>query len=90
MGTVGVRELKSRLSQYLKRVERGERIVITDRGRPVAVIGPAAASARTARIEAMLRSGVARWAGGKPRGLARPVRLTGGPSVAEAIIEDRR
>ena len=90
MATVGVRELKARLSQYLKRVGRGERIVVTERGRPVAVIGPAGGSALTERLEAMLRSGRARWAGGKPRGSARPARLGHGPSVAAAIIEDRR
>lgn len=90
MATVGVRELKAHLSQYLKRVGRGERIVVTERGRPVAVIGPAAASVLTERLEAMLRSGMARWAGGKPRGSSRPVRLRQGPSVADAIVEDRR
>ncbi len=90
MVTVGIRELKSRLSQYIKRVEQGERITITDRGQPVAVIGPAAASPHAQRLEAMLRTGGARWAGGKPRGSARPARLTHGPSVADAIIEDRR
>ena len=90
MATVGVRELKSHLSQYLRRVERGERIVITERGRSVAVMGPAAASARTARIEALLRSGIASWGGGKQRGLARPVRLTRGPTIAATIVEDRR
>ena len=90
MATVGVRELKARLSEYLKRVGRGERIIVTERGRPVAVIGPAAGSALTERLEAMLRSGRARWAGGKPRGSARPARLGHGPSVAAVIIEDRR
>ena len=90
MATVGIRELKSRLSRYMKRVQRGERITVTDRGEPVAVIGPAVVSPRTERFEAMLRTGAARWAGGKPRGSARPARLTHGPSVAEAIIEDRR
>ncbi len=90
MKTVGIRELKSRLSRYIKRVEQGERITITDRGHPVAIIGPAAASSRANRLEAMLRTGAARWAGGKPRGSARPARLTRGPSVTDAIIEDRR
>ncbi len=90
MATVGIRELKSRLSQYMKRVQRGERITVTDRGEPVAVIGPAGVSPPTERLEGMLRRGAARWEGGKPRGAARPARLTHGPSVAEAIIEDRR
>jgi len=56
----------------------------------VAVLGPAAASARTARIETLLRSGIASWGGGKPRGLSRPVRLARGPTIASTIVRDRR
>lgn len=37
---VGVRELKAKLSEYLQRVAKGERIVVTDRGRPCAELGP--------------------------------------------------
>ncbi|MBG7603325.1 MAG: type II toxin-antitoxin system prevent-host-death family antitoxin [Actinobacteria bacterium] len=33
---VGVRELKSKLSEYLHRAAAGEDIVVSDRGRPVA------------------------------------------------------
>jgi prevent-host-death family protein len=35
---VGVRELRNGLSRYLARVQGGERITVTDRGRPVAFI----------------------------------------------------
>lgn len=37
---VGVRELRQNLSKYLRRVERGERLEVTDHGRPVAVLAP--------------------------------------------------
>ena len=40
MTTVGVRELRQRASELLRLVESGETIEITDRGRPVAVLGP--------------------------------------------------
>jgi prevent-host-death family protein len=40
MATVGVRELRQRASELLRRVEAGETIEITDRGRPVAVLAP--------------------------------------------------
>jgi len=40
MASVGVRELRQRASELLRRVEDGESIQITDRGRPVAVLGP--------------------------------------------------
>jgi prevent-host-death family protein len=38
MTSVGVRELKGQLSRYLKRVKRGERLAITERGRLIAVL----------------------------------------------------
>jgi prevent-host-death family protein len=40
MASVGVRELRQRASELLRRVENGETIEITDRGRPVAVLAP--------------------------------------------------
>jgi prevent-host-death family protein len=38
--TVGVAELRQNLSVYLRRIEKGERLIVTDRNRPVAEIGP--------------------------------------------------
>ncbi len=90
MPAVGIRELKTHLSRYLARVKLGERIIVSDRGRAVAVISPAAETALDKGIDAMLRSGAARWGGGKPRGLSRPIRLSRGPSLAETILADRR
>lgn len=40
MTTVGIAELRQNLSRYLALVERGERLVVTDRNRPVAELGP--------------------------------------------------
>jgi prevent-host-death family protein len=40
MTSVGVRELRQRASELLRLVEQGETIEITDRGRPVARLGP--------------------------------------------------
>lgn len=40
MVSVGIRELKNNLSRYLRRVQAGERVLITDRGRTVAEIRP--------------------------------------------------
>lgn len=40
MPSVGVRELRQRASELLRRVEQGETIEITDRGRPVALLAP--------------------------------------------------
>jgi prevent-host-death family protein len=40
MMSVGVRELRQRASELLRRVGQGETIEITDRGRPVAILAP--------------------------------------------------
>lgn len=40
MKTAGIREIKNRLSAYLRMVENGERVAVTHRGRVVAEIGP--------------------------------------------------
>jgi prevent-host-death family protein len=40
MTSVGVRELRQRASELLRRVEAGETIEVTDRGRPVALLTP--------------------------------------------------
>ena len=37
---VGVRELRQNLSKYLRRVQRGERLEVTEHGVPVAVLAP--------------------------------------------------
>ena len=40
MTSIGIRELRQRASELLRRVEQGETIEVTDRGRPVAVLSP--------------------------------------------------
>jgi antitoxin (DNA-binding transcriptional repressor) of toxin-antitoxin stability system len=40
MKAVGIRELKNRLSDFLRLVRQGERVLVTDRGTVVAELGP--------------------------------------------------
>lgn len=40
MQTVGVRDLKNKLSEYLRRVRLGESVLVTDRGEVVAELLP--------------------------------------------------
>ncbi|MCY4637705.1 MAG: type II toxin-antitoxin system prevent-host-death family antitoxin [Acidobacteria bacterium] len=39
---VGIRELRQNLSVYVRRIHRGERFEVTERGRPVALLVPLA------------------------------------------------
>ena len=57
---VGVRDLKSRLSEYLRQVKAGQTIVITEHGRPVGRIVPAAQSLDD-RLQAMVQAGLIAW-----------------------------
>ena len=88
METVGVRELKNNLSRHLKRVQRGTRIVVTERGRSIATLAPIEGN-DTDWAARMVASGRARWSGGKPKGASRPVRISGKP-VSDAVLDDRR
>jgi len=84
--TVGVRELKARLSEYLKLVRKGRRIVVTDRGREIATLAPVTGERRT--LESLILAGKLRWSGKKPTGL-KGVKATG-KSIAATVLEDRR
>lgn len=90
MDTVGVRELKSGLSRYLKRVRAGARLTVTERGRAIATLGPVDLPDDAAWAQELIVSGKARWSGGKPAGAARPGPAVAGRSVSEAVVEDRR
>lgn len=54
MASVGVRELRQRASELLRRVEAGETIEVTDRGRPVAILAPIP---KRSRIELLKATG---------------------------------
>ena len=40
MNAIGIRELRQRASDYLRRVAAGETFEVTDRGRPIALLTP--------------------------------------------------
>jgi prevent-host-death family protein len=53
MASIGVRELRQRASELLRRVERGETIEVTDRGRRVAILAPAPEGSSLDRMRAL-------------------------------------
>ena len=52
--SVGVRELKNRLSEYLREVRAGERVLVTDRGEVVAELAPPGERGRDPDVPATL------------------------------------
>ena len=93
MITVGVRQLKNSLTRYLRLVDQGEALLVTNRNRAVAVLKkPDRNSAPTLeeKLAALVAEGkllpAAKPGPFKP---FKPVRVKGQP-VSKAIIEDRR
>ena len=89
MISVGVRELKENLSRYLKRVKSGERILITDRKKELAIIVPYSIDAEEEEILSLIQRGIAQWNGGKPMGMVSRI-ASRGKTVSEVVLEDRR
>ena len=50
MASIGLRELRQRASEYLRRVEAGQVVEITTRGRPVALLVPLRGASHLQRL----------------------------------------
>jgi prevent-host-death family protein len=92
MRTVGSRELKNRLGRYLSLVGKGETIIVTDRGKPVARLVPPSPNReepvgleevlRQLEVEGHLRRGT------RPFKRIKPIRIKGKPA-SQIVLEDR-
>ena len=93
MYSVGIRDLKNRLSHYLGYTRQGESIIITERGKPFAVIHPIDSREAVLTIELevarLAAEGLVRLSRGESVRDIPLVKLSG-PSVSGAVIEDRR
>ena len=85
---VSIRELKSRLSHYLRLARKGESVVITDRGVPIGRIVPIG-QGLDARLAAMREAGLAQWSGNRLRRRKPGAKLRGEKTVAQLLVEDR-
>lgn len=86
--TVNIRELKSRLSHYLRLVKAGESVEIAERGKPIGRIVPTSRPVQD-RLEAMAQSGLLLWSKGRLEPIPPVVRVRGKRTVAELLTEDR-
>jgi len=86
MTSVGIKELKAKLSSYIDKVTRGEQVIITEHSREVAVMVPISKERLT--IRSLVEAGRARWSGGKPKGL-KGITVKG-TSLSETVLEERR
>jgi prevent-host-death family protein len=83
---VGVAELRQNLSAYLRRVSRGERLVVTDRNRPVAELGPAPTTG--ADLDRLIAEG--RVSRPLRRGLPEPLALDGDSRALSQALDEIR
>lgn len=82
---IGVRELHDRLSEHLERVEKGDEIVVTRRGKRIARLSPLEAERP---LEDLVARGLVRMPVAPRSRLRARVKATG--SVSELVAEQRR
>jgi prevent-host-death family protein len=87
--SVGIRELKSHVTSVLRRVRDGETVTVTDHDEPIALLVPFREEQPEEAVRQLVKAGRLSWSGGKPSGSKRPVAARG-PSVSDAVVEDRR
>lgn len=86
MTTVGVAELRQNLSRYLRLVAAGERLVVTERNRPVAELGPPPSTG--AALDRLIADG--RVTRPLRRGLPEPIALDGDAHALSRALDEVR
>ena len=82
MATIGVRELRPHASRWLSRVKAGERIVVTERRRPIAELIPIIEPPPGGVLAQLIEQGLASPATGD---LLEVLRDAGGPTIGPPI-----
>lgn len=86
MISVGVKQLKGKLSSYIAQAREGQEILITDHGKDVALMIPLSKERRA--VKSLMDEGRAKWSGGKPKGIA-GIKIKG-KALSKSVVEDRR
>ena len=89
---LGLREANQQFSRAIKAVRAGKEVILTERGRPIAVIKPIKTEAtQEAALKSMADEGLITLPSRKgpmPAPRWRPVKIKGKP-LSQTIIEDR-
>jgi prevent-host-death family protein len=86
--SIGIRELKSKLSECVREVKSGATIVVTEHGRRVARLVPEAHSLDE-RLAALKDAGAVLWSGRRLRRTKPDVRPQRDRTVADILVENR-
>jgi prevent-host-death family protein len=85
---VGVRDLKTHLSEYLRLVRRGQSIVITDHGEAVGRIMPITQPLEE-RLQSLQAAGLMAWNGKTLPPLDPPVVNRSGHLISDLVVDMR-
>ncbi len=89
MISAGIKDLKNKLSYYMREVKKGEKVMVTEREKIIATIVPMDRPDVDNKLLSLVKEGFAVWKGGKPAGCKTPVKIKG-KTVSEIVLEDRR
>jgi prevent-host-death family protein len=93
MSSVGIKELKNRLTYYIRLAKQGEELVVTERGKPVVLMQGLTAAKDVTSLEARLARLAAQGIATLPIRHAskqvKPACIRGKP-VSRIILEQRR
>ena len=84
----GTRELKNKLSEYMRRVKAGETITVTEHGKTIGQIVPVKPTVEE-RLQAMVAAGQAEWNGQKLRPYRPKAVNKGNRQLSDLVVEDR-
>jgi prevent-host-death family protein len=89
--SVSIRELKNRLSHFLRLIKEGESLIITDRGTPIGRIVPIAPAGKRLdeHFAAMKQAGQLEWSGRKLSKNKPVAKARGKRSVSNLLVKDR-
>jgi prevent-host-death family protein len=89
--SVGIKELKNRLSHYLQRVRRGESVLVVDRGRVIAELRPVEQPTGddADALAELAAEGVVTLRSVRPADVS-PVRIRGKRRASQIVLEGRR
>ena len=85
---VGVRDLKARLSEYVRQVSQGQMVIITDHGRLVGCLSPVDRPLDE-RLNALQDAGLVAWNGQKLKPVTPAAVIRSDRQVSEILVEMR-
>ncbi|MBN2072973.1 MAG: type II toxin-antitoxin system prevent-host-death family antitoxin [Actinobacteria bacterium] len=86
---VGIRELKNKLSDYIRKIDKGETIVITYHNKDIAMIEPIEPFGYK-EIYSLIKEKTVSWEGSKPANINEPVKTKKAKMISDIISGDRR